>query len=379
MWAQTVGAQWLFVDDPNAPTIVALVQTATQLPVMLLALPAGSWPTRSTAAGCCSPPRPTSSWWQRSCRVLAAAGRMTPALMLALMFAAGVGLAAQVPTWQPRSPSSCPDPVGRCDPAGHGQRQRRPRRRPRDRRCVIAVWGVPPVFAFTAAAAAVLAAVLLLWRRPPPDLGDRERFLPALRAGGRYVRHEPVVRVILLRLAMFFAPAAALWALLPLIATRRLGLARRRLRPAVRRPRSRRRHRRPDPGPGHGSTCRPTPCSHVGCVPPSPWRSARMPSPRALARRYRCSSSAGFGWTATVPPSSPTSAVPARLGARPRHRRLPDELPRAHGHRLPPIWGAAHPTPQPPTAIYTAAALVASAPSPGWSCPSRIQHPTEPR
>ena len=41
LWAQTVGAQWLFVNDPNAATIVTLVQTATTLPMMLLALPAG--------------------------------------------------------------------------------------------------------------------------------------------------------------------------------------------------------------------------------------------------------------------------------------------------------------------------------------------------
>jgi MFS family permease len=40
-WAQTVGAQWLFVQDPTAATIVTLVQTASTLPMMLLALPSG--------------------------------------------------------------------------------------------------------------------------------------------------------------------------------------------------------------------------------------------------------------------------------------------------------------------------------------------------
>ena len=40
-WGQTVGAQWLFVNDPHATTIVPLVQTASTLPMMLLALPAG--------------------------------------------------------------------------------------------------------------------------------------------------------------------------------------------------------------------------------------------------------------------------------------------------------------------------------------------------
>src|SRR3954469_16538364 len=40
-WMQTVGAQWLLIDEPNASTLVALVQTASLLPMLLLALPAG--------------------------------------------------------------------------------------------------------------------------------------------------------------------------------------------------------------------------------------------------------------------------------------------------------------------------------------------------
>src|SRR5215210_9036714 len=40
-WMQTVGAQWLLVDAPNAAVLVSLVQAATTLPVMLFALPGG--------------------------------------------------------------------------------------------------------------------------------------------------------------------------------------------------------------------------------------------------------------------------------------------------------------------------------------------------
>jgi MFS family permease len=40
-WMQTVGAQWLLVDSPNAAALVSLVQVANTLPVMLLALPGG--------------------------------------------------------------------------------------------------------------------------------------------------------------------------------------------------------------------------------------------------------------------------------------------------------------------------------------------------
>ena len=38
-WMQTVGAQWLLIDEPDAATLVSLVQTASLLPMLLLALP----------------------------------------------------------------------------------------------------------------------------------------------------------------------------------------------------------------------------------------------------------------------------------------------------------------------------------------------------
>ena len=59
-WMQTVGAQWLLVDSPNAPTLVSLVQAAMTLPVMLLALPGGVLADSSIGAGCYSRFRPTS-------------------------------------------------------------------------------------------------------------------------------------------------------------------------------------------------------------------------------------------------------------------------------------------------------------------------------
>src|SRR5580692_510441 len=40
-WMQTVGAQWFLVDSAAGATIIALVQTASLAPSMLLSLPAG--------------------------------------------------------------------------------------------------------------------------------------------------------------------------------------------------------------------------------------------------------------------------------------------------------------------------------------------------
>src|SRR5713101_7807577 len=41
-WMQNVGAAWLMTSLAPSPTMVALVQTATSLPVFMLALPAGA-------------------------------------------------------------------------------------------------------------------------------------------------------------------------------------------------------------------------------------------------------------------------------------------------------------------------------------------------
>ncbi|HEV8197979.1 MAG TPA: MFS transporter, partial [Gemmatimonadales bacterium] len=41
-WMQTVGAQWLLVEHSGTDTLVALVQTASTLPIVLLALPSGA-------------------------------------------------------------------------------------------------------------------------------------------------------------------------------------------------------------------------------------------------------------------------------------------------------------------------------------------------
>jgi MFS family permease len=224
-WAQTVGAQWLFVNDPNAATIVTLVQTASMLPMMLLALPAGvladAFDRRWLMFG-------VQTYFVAVALLLAvltAAGMMPPALLLAFTFAVGAGMAMLQPAWQslitelvPRSELAA---ATRLDMVSVNVARAAG---PALAGVVIARWGVAPVFGLTAAAAAFLAVVLLGWRRPRVPRGEREPFLPALVAGGRYVRHEPVVRRILLRLATFMVPACAVWALLPLIASRQLGL-----------------------------------------------------------------------------------------------------------------------------------------------------------
>jgi MFS family permease len=226
VWMQTVGAQWLLVDAPNAATLVSLVQVAMTMPVMLLALPGGVLADSFDRRWLLFTVQVYFFVVATLLAVLTAAGLMPPALLLALTFALAIGAAVQLPTWQALIPELVPRPqlraASRLDmvavnlgrsvgPALAG--------------LVIAASGVPVVFALNALSGVFLAVALLFWRRPQAGSQDRrERFVPALRAGGRYVWHEPIVRRILLRVILFIAPGMVLWALLPLIASQRLGL-----------------------------------------------------------------------------------------------------------------------------------------------------------
>ena len=226
-WAQTVGAQWLFINDPNAATIISLVQTASALPMVMFALIAGVLADAFDR-------RRLMLWVQvyfvvvaSLLSILSAIGKVPPLLLLAFTFAMGVGNAVQLPTWQPLITELVPrDHIAAATRLDMVSVNVARAIGPAIAGLVIAAFGVPPVFAINAGCTLFLIVALATWRRTPATAPRvRERFLPALRAGGRYVRHEPVVRLILIRLAIFVFPAVAMWALLPLIANRQMGLS----------------------------------------------------------------------------------------------------------------------------------------------------------
>ena len=226
-WMQTVGAQWLLVDAPNAAALVSLVQAVTTLPMMLLALPGGVLADSFDRRWLLITVQAYLFVAGILLAVLTAIGQMPPALLLAFTFALGAGGAVQLPAWQATMPEIVPRnqlrAATRLDLVSvNGARSLGPALAG----LVIAyLGGVPVVFAIYAVCVAFFGVVLLFWRRPKAESEyRRERFLPALRAGGRYVWHEPIVRRILLRTVLVVAPAVALWALLPLIASERLGL-----------------------------------------------------------------------------------------------------------------------------------------------------------
>ncbi|MEU8219667.1 MFS transporter [Micromonospora taraxaci] len=225
-WMQTVGAQWLLIHHSNASTLVALVQTASLLPVLLLALPAGVLADSFDRRHLLIAVQLFLVAVAVLLTLLTLTNRMPPALLLTLTFAFGVGQALTLPAWAAVIPELVPqDQLRSASALGSISVNVARAVGPAVAGVLIARTGVAPVFGLNAIAFGVFTYALWRWR--PGDaraVEVPERFAAALRAGSRYVRHSPTVRRLLRRALVFVVPASSLWALLPLVASRRLGL-----------------------------------------------------------------------------------------------------------------------------------------------------------
>jgi MFS family permease len=223
-WMQTVGAQWLLID--RSPLLVSLVQTASSLPIVALALPAGAWADlvdrRRLLLGA-----------QFAMFLAAAAlaattfvGTPSPALILLLTFALGCGNAVASPVWQAIQPDLVDREMLPRAAALNGLNMNVARAvGPAAGGFVVAAVGPGWVFALNAVSFVGIAVTVAHWRSPAhTDTGPPERLGEALRAGGRYVRHSPTVRRLLYRAVLFIPAASAVWALLPVVAARSLRL-----------------------------------------------------------------------------------------------------------------------------------------------------------
>jgi MFS family permease len=109
-WMQNVGAAWLMTSLAPVPTMVALVQASTALPMLLFGLPAGA------LADVLDRRRlllVTQSWMLVMGMLLAALTGLDavgPWLLLGLTFAIGLGNAATAPAWQAIMPELVPRP-----------------------------------------------------------------------------------------------------------------------------------------------------------------------------------------------------------------------------------------------------------------------------
>jgi MFS family permease len=227
-WMQTVGAQWLLVEASGDATLVALVQVAALMPVLIFAMPAGALADILDRRRLLIGVQLFQVCVGVALAALTAVGRMNPTLLLTFTFLLGCGAALTMSAYGVLLQEFVPRSQLRSAAALNGVAMNVARAvGPAIAGLIIGWTGAAAVFALNAVSFAGVALALLAVR--PPRRADAarelpERFIEAVRAGGRYVRNSLVVRRLLLRAALFVFPGAALWALLPLVASRLLGL-----------------------------------------------------------------------------------------------------------------------------------------------------------
>lgn len=209
-----------------SPLMVAMVQAATTLPMFLFALPAGALADIVDRRRMLIVAQTLGLTAAAALAVLTWQGWTTSYVLLAATFVMGLAAALSAPVFQAIVPElvdkpALPDAVAlnslginiarAIGPALGG--------------VVVAAAGTPVVFALNALSVVAVLAVLIRWRREPLAHSlPPEHFFGAIKAGYRYARHAPALRVVLARAAGFFLFSSALWAMLPLVARRELDL-----------------------------------------------------------------------------------------------------------------------------------------------------------
>jgi MFS family permease len=219
-YAQTVGAQWLMGDLGGSAFEVALIQTASSLPVFLLVIPAG-------ALGDIVDRRRLLIFGQAIALAAAAAlavmtltDVVTPALLLALTALLAIGSSLSLPTFRAVQPELVPRDEVPDAAVLNGVSSNLARTiGPAAGGLLIASIGSEANFGLNALSFAAVIAVLIAWRRPRDERAvEPEQLLDAIVAGARYARNSPPYLTLLVRTLVFLLSASALWSLLPVLA-----------------------------------------------------------------------------------------------------------------------------------------------------------------
>ncbi|RMF36848.1 MAG: MFS transporter [Planctomycetota bacterium] len=223
-WMHETGAQWLMASLAPQPHMVAAVRTCMAVPFFFLALPAGVWADNTDRRMWLQATQVLLFLTAASMAVLAAAGWMTPSMLLALTSIMGIAMVLNQPAWQSLTPELVPPAmVPTAVSVGSLSFNLARALGPALAGILIAQFDVWVAFALNAFSFLVVLRAVRGWRlaaAPPKKV--RPRFWAEMRGGLQVVQRVTEVRHAIARLFVFALPASVLWSLLALVAKQKL-------------------------------------------------------------------------------------------------------------------------------------------------------------
>jgi len=217
---QGVGAAWTMARMTDNATMVALVQTALMLPIMLIALPAGAISDMFDRRLVCIAALSVALAGGIGLCVVYWLGVLTPPILLGFCFLVGSGMAMFGPAWQASvgeqvPPETLPSAIALNGISFNVARSFGPAIGG-----VLVAWvGAIGAFVANAVFYLPLLVVLVLWKRgqEPARLAP-ESFGRAIVSGARFIRYSPAHRLFMIRTLIFGLIGGVIPALMPLIA-----------------------------------------------------------------------------------------------------------------------------------------------------------------
>ena len=224
---QVMAASWLMIELTGSSFLAALVQTAVFLPMFMLSLPAGVLADLTDRRRLIIVSLAVQTVIVALLAALLLVGWAGPATLLALTFLAGCCTALLSPAWN----STVIDAVPREDLpqaiTAMGMSYNAARALgPALAGVVFALVGAGWNFALAAAGTLVLLQTVRRWPPRPHPISrlPAERMWGGMVSGLRFAWHSELILAQLVRTVAYSGAGSALWALLPVIAQRQLGL-----------------------------------------------------------------------------------------------------------------------------------------------------------
>lgn len=221
-WAQSVAAAWVVTEAHASPVVVAMIQVAAALPLVLLSILSGVLADNHDRRKIMLVSLSFECTGAVFLSALAFIGYLDPFLLIISILWMSIGGAITIPAWQAAVGEQVPQKMlGNAVLLNSVNYNVARAAGPALGGMMLSWVGPAWVFLFNCLCYVSLIAAIWYWKRPiPVRTLPPERLFEGVVAALRFTQHSSVTRLVMLRSFSFGLSASAVWALLPLLAHR---------------------------------------------------------------------------------------------------------------------------------------------------------------